>query len=185
MFFWTKPLPNACPVYFAVLLALKEGIDALDAFCGALSLFLLQAQGVPFLGQVEERKNVEFLELDWNLEHRNTLTRCISGKESFGPCLIRCWYSLAAELGFPQPQKGLIQGREWTWRLTECAERRTAPNIPSERPDGLYATSSCSPESPPAWESTAFMSCAHGEFPPLRCRSGRKTSPACHPLPWV
>lgn len=56
VFFWTKPHPNACTVYFAVLLALKHGIDALQMHSMEHSASpLLETQGVPFLGQVEER----------------------------------------------------------------------------------------------------------------------------------
>lgn len=90
-----------------------------NAFCGALSLLPAQVPAAgtgnafPWPGGA---KSVKFLELDWNLEHRYNLKRCISGKANFSICLIRCW----CLFGFPQ--QSLILMGEWMWRLAQCAE---------------------------------------------------------------
>lgn len=109
VFFWTEPHPKACTDYFAVLLALKHwciqvhyveysASSLLGSSAGTGSAFPWPAGG----------RNAKFLEWDWNLEHRNTLKECMSGKENFSVCLIRCWHSLTSAFGFPQPQESLF-----------------------------------------------------------------------------
>lgn len=159
MFFWTKRQPKCLPCLFCCAAGTKAGY-----WCTSDAFYEHSASSCwrhrPWPGRGE---NVKFLELDWNLEHRNSLTRCMSGKENFSPCLIRCWYSLIAELGFPQPQKSFIQGCD-----SEQGVKVETQSTSRERPSSVlrgeqHQTSSLrgqmgfmqpdpADQSPPAWK---------------------------------
>lgn len=109
-------------------------------------------------------------------------TRCVLGKENFSMCLIGCW----CLFGFPQPQKSLIPSTEWMWRLSVQraskfrAQRRTK-NITPERPDGLYATWSCSPESPCLVRNCISELCSW-RIPSFEVQVGMENMPCWLPL---